>query len=205
MEETKQYTKEGLIERYLQRALTTDEKGLLHLFIAAASTFIDTYTNRSFQDIDDTDDVEATERLYDGSGDRELFIDDFTSLESIEFLDYAGDLSRTLLTTDYILYPLNSAIKNSIRLRSGCFPHRKAAVQVTGIFTSGETPKAIVNAATALVAHAITKATVDGTEFSSETIEGYSYTKKGGAAGEDYDKAIAPILKILDHYNKIQF
>lgn len=170
----------------------------MHVLIKSASTLIDRYTGKSYKDIDDEEDGKDEERLYDGNGHKELFIDDYTSITKIELLDAYGDLYQELIKDDYILYPLNTSAKNSIHLRYYHFPKIKAGVRVTGVFTSGETPEEVILAATALVARALAQAKLDGNELSSENIEGYSRTFK-----KDADSDISDILSKLSR--KIDF
>lgn len=206
MEEEYRYTKQSEVEDYLQRELTDYEKGFLHILIASASSFINNYTRRSFPNIDSEDDeIEDTTLIFDGVYGRELFIHDTTEVTSVKFLDSQGNVTETLSESDYVLYPLNTAWKNSIYLRSGRFPTWRASVEVTGKFTFGVLPAEVIQATTALVAQAIARAKADGSEFERESIEGYSYWRRGSSGNTRYDVEVAPILALVDRWRKISF
>jgi hypothetical protein len=199
----KRYTKVPTIVRYIERELTDSEKGLVPLLISSISSYIDNYTGRNFDDIDVNEESrEATERLYDGNGERELFIDDVMEIEKVQFLDLAGAVAEEIPAIDYIAYPMNSTPINSIYLCSRYFPRGKRRVKITASFSSGTLPKDVIHAATALVALALSRSKTEGVEVTSESIEGYTRKLKDGA---DFDKAVEPILMMLDKYQKIEF
>lgn len=202
------YTKDAEIIRYIQRSLTDYEKGHLPELISKASAFINTYTGRSWRDIDALEDDEIAESVYyyDGNGKRELFIDDCIEISEIKVVDSLWtsidfpDIEESDLD-QFVLYPLNADYKNSIYLRTGYFPKGKANIQVTGKFVTGDLPPEIAAAAAALVGNVLKKMKTDNAEFSEERIEGYSYKRTELSQNAD----TRSILKDLDGWKKIQF
>lgn len=142
-------------------------------------------------------------RYYDGNNNRELFIDDFTSLTKVELLDSYGSVSSTISTlANIIQYPLNADVKSSIVLREySKFRQGRANVKVTGVFNSGAVPSGIVMACTKLVAgYLVDTGDVSG-DFKKESIEGYSYELMDSATS---DTEVKSILSTLDKWKKFR-
>ena len=194
------YTTQERVESYLKRSLTDEEVELLDSTISYLSSFIDGYTGRSWLEVDSTDDPEATVRVFDGNGKRELFVDDFTSVESITLLDGNGNtISEFVTDTDWILYPLNKSVYESIRLRSYYFPYGSATVSIEAVWGSGDVPVDIVMVCTALVGNYLSGMGDDG-KYAKESIEGYSYELKSGTL---IDSETQSLMKTLDKWRKI--
>lgn len=194
------YTDQSHVENYLKRVLTDEEVGLLDETITYLSSFIDGYTNRSWLDIDEEEEPDTTVRVFDGNGKRELFVDDFTEVESIELLDSNGNTVTNLVTdTDWILYPLNEDVHESIRLRGYYFPYGSANVSIEAVWGSGDVPTDIVMVCTALVGNYLSGMGDDG-KYAKESIEGYSYELKSGTL---IDSETQSLMKTLDKHKKI--
>lgn len=196
------YTEQAKIEAYLQRSLNDQESAILDDTIEVVSHVISDYTHREWRGLDEevdeyTEDNE--ERFYDGEGKNELFIDELTSVESIETLDSEGNVVETLDETDYILYPLNASAFDSIYLVNGFWPlgHRK--IKIVGDFGSGEAPNEVVAVASGLVSEYILRASQTG-DFTKESIEGYAYEL--ATAAERAGK-IKTLMKDLDGFRKV--
>lgn len=199
-----QYTSEEKIEGEIKRQLTTEEKVNLTEIIENISENISSFCNRVWRDIGATGSVASSIRYYDGEGKQELFINDidFTSITKIELLDSEGSVFETITdANDFILYPLNSTVKNSIVLRDMFFPLGYSKVKLTGVFTSGDVPNAIIMACTKLVGDYVLS-NESNSSFSQESIEGYSYKLKTGSEISDYQKNV---LDSINHYKKIVF
>lgn len=195
------YTTQSRVEAYLSRELTDDEALLIDDTIAFISEFVDSYTNRSWSSINDEEEVEATERYFDGNGRKELDVGQFTDPTEIVILDSQGDVQQTLeLTTDWLTFPANKDVKTEIRLRSYRFPTGRSNIKITAKWGGGTPPNSIVLATTALVSKNIVKQSATNGEFKSESIEGYSYTLKDAS---DTDKEIAKVLSMLDMHKRI--
>lgn len=195
------YTNQSKVESYLKRALTDDEVDLLDDTIDYLSSFIDTYTDRSWLPLTDEDeDVEATTRTFDGNGKSELFVDDFNSLDSVNILDSQGNTAQIYnQDSDFILYPLNNDVKQSIRLRSSRFPLGPANVEITAIWNSGDVPKDVVVVCTALVGNYLAGMGDSTGQYKKESIEGWSYELLDGTTT---DEDTQTLLATLDKWKK---
>lgn len=145
------------------------------------------------------------EKIYDAKGGRELFIDDFTDVESVEILDSYGNVYETIPVTDYALYPQGEDVMSSIYLIARNFPNRRGSVRVTGTFSSGDLPSGVIMATTHLVAQYLTEARVGGKyvgAFKSESIEGYRYELANG--GTSLDAKTSAQMRILDSYRRLR-
>lgn len=203
-----QYTNKANVEAYLGRTLTTGENSLLTNVIEYISKFIDTYTHRSWNSLtteEGGDEAEPTvlSRVYDGNGEKELHIkDSFSGLSKIEILDASGGVILTLETaaTDWVLYPLNESVSESILLRNYTFPCRPACVKLYATsFGDGAVPNDVVTVCTTLVAKYIQSISANQ-GFKSESIEGYSYTIM---TGEALDTDIKSAISTLDMRKKL--
>jgi hypothetical protein len=169
------YTDQDQIEKVLQRSLTADEAEILDIVIESVSAAINEHTDRLWFDIgDDGGDAVATSKLYDGNGHREIFIDDFTTITSVQIVDGTGTVVETLDSDYYTAYPLNKSWKNSIYWRAGVFTHGHGNVKVTAIFYTGVLPAEVQLVAATLAGLAF-EGSKDHGSFKKESIEGYSY------------------------------
>lgn len=194
------YTDQAQIEKVIQRSLTADEAEILDIIIEAVSAAINEYTGRLWFDIDtDAEDYESSVKLYDGNGQRELFIDDFTTLDSVAIVDLTGTVVQTLDDTYYKAYPLNKPWKNSIYWSAGIFSRGHANVQVTALFYTGALPAEVQLVAATLAGAAFTQAKDSG-DFKKESIEGYSYERMTSADITQKEKLV---ISSLDKWRKI--
>jgi len=195
-----QYTDQEKIESYIDRSLTANETALLEYLIEQVSQFNSDDTHREWDSLDG-EDPEAETRLFDGNGKKELGIDDFSSLEEVNILDSNGDTYVTIDDPDdYILYPLNATIKESVYLRSYIFPDGPGRVSIKAVFSSGEVPNAVVMVATALCGKYISRFSQTASAFKRESIEGYSYEL---LTGVDIDQETINLLATLDGLRRI--
>lgn len=113
--------------------ITTDEyDALISGWVGAAKEFLNDLCHRTF------DTVTTTARYFDGASI--LFVDDLVSIDALGFkLDADGDgaYESTLAITDYVLYPLNTTPKTTIKISSnstygGFASGVKKGVQITG-------------------------------------------------------------------------
>jgi hypothetical protein len=185
------FTDQDKIEQYLGRELTADEALWVSDAIENVTDWIKAYTGRNWGTTS-----EVTKK-FDGNGKRDLFIEDFHDLTKIEFLDSFANVYYTLLDTDYELYPLNETIKDSIYSRL-TIPNRRASVQVTAKFDSGELPAGVTAVATALVTLQLTDANT--LTILKQSIEGASIEYKGA---EESTKKVIDLARRLDQYKKI--
>lgn len=195
------YTNQSRVEAYLDRELSDSEALMVDDTIALISEYINSYTNRSWRSLDDEEEPEAEERLFDGNGLQSLNIGDFQSITKVELLTSQGNVYQTLdSANDWVLSPSNKTTKTDIKLRGYRFPEGVATVRVTGIFGGVEVPSAVVTVATALVGKYLVKQSNTQGKFKSESIEGYSYTLKDD---ETTDRDISSLLSMLDMHKRI--
>jgi hypothetical protein len=195
------YTNQAKVEAYLKRVLTASELVNLDDTIEYLSEMIDNYCNRQWSPlaIDEgyEDEDDPTARLFDGNNGKELWIDDCQDISKIEILDSSGNVMTTYITTtDWITYPLNKDIIESVVLRGHKFPQGRANIQVTAIFGSGTVPKMIVMVCTALVADFLADSGDVSEDFKKESIEGYSYELfERGNTNEEQQKLFDTLSK----------
>jgi len=160
------YTTEAQIEDYLERDLNSHEVGMIVTAIPAVDHLVDTICGRTFEN------TTAATRYYDGNGKRELFINDFSSVTSIAYIDEDSVVTVTLEENEeYELYPLNADYKNSIVLRGGTWSKGIKNIKVVGNLGFTSIPEAIQMAATMIVANLIDSYAQN---LKSRSIEGYS-------------------------------
>lgn len=193
------YTTQDKIEKVLQRSLTANETEVVQDVIRAVGASINAYTGRSWNDIHGTN-PEPETRHYDGSGQRDLFVDDYISISELKLLDTFGNTIETIAQKDYVTYPLNSDWKNSIYLRWRRFPYTRSGVSVTGVFTTGSVPSEVVLAASTL-AGLIYSSSRNVGDFKKESIEGYSYEI---LTGNEVTSQEQSVLDKLDLWRKIE-
>jgi hypothetical protein len=199
-----QYTNEEKVEQFLDRSLTDNEKALLSSIIEVVSRdLISGYTNRFWNSLPDDEmyspEPEPETRLYDGNGNKELFLDDFIDLIEVKIMDSLGNTIVDLTDTEaWFAYPLNNEVKNSIRLKQYKF-YYNSMVGVTAKFTSGDVPDSVVYVATTLVSKFIERQKTT-TGLKRESIEGYSYEI---LTGVDIDEENQALLSQLDVWKKI--
>jgi len=190
------YTDQTRVEAYLGRDLTDKEMTIFEEIVETISKFINTYTNNSWLNVDaDEEEAEAEERIFDGSGSRELFLPPFSGVEAINILDSYGNISLELTEDDYMVLPHNDTAKTSIILRGRRFPDGIGNISIEAVWGGGEVPASVVTVCTTLVSNFIENSGSMG--FKKESIEGYSY--EIGDIGND-DKEI---IKQLDRYKII--
>ena len=193
------YTDKANVEAYLSRELTSTEETLLDGIIEYLSEFINSYTNRKWNDLGEND-PDPDSKIYDGEGTREVRLNDSVkNVAKVEVLDTAGGVCNTYVPVDLIRYPLNRDITESISLRTGRFPHRRASVKVYGVFTDGKVPADVVSVCTAIVGRYISHASNNG-GFKKESIEGYSYEL---ATSNEQDSDLRNLVSTLDMRKKV--
>jgi hypothetical protein len=207
------YTTQSKVASFLQRKLTSDEEAIFDMINENISQVINQYLNRDYNSIqeptedlpeDTFDEPTSSVRLFDGNNGKELLINDFVSVSKIELLDSQGEVSLTITSdSDFIKYPLNASIYESIFLRNYKFPDTGAAnVQITAVFSSGDVPSAVIAVATALVANFLQEVPNMVGGYKQESIEGYSYSIKT-ASDNNSEKYL--LLHSLDGLKKYIF
>lgn len=154
------------IEDYLLITIEASFEPKVQKFIDAVTAYIERYTGRKF-----TADTTASTRIYDGTGDGELVIDDAVEVTKVEIDDEVVD------TTDYYLYPTNKLPKTRIIMPYRVFRWANQNVKVTAKWGyGGSIPADLAFAATVLVAGIINSSHSHEGEILSEAIGRYQVT-----------------------------
>ena len=195
------YTTQARVEAYLNRELTANEAESVDDVISYISEFIEKYTNRQWLPaVDEGEDDEATTRVFDGNGLKDLVVDDFVGLDEVRVLDSQGEVFNTYTSdTDWITFPSNKNPKNTIRLRNYHLPRGSANIEVDAIWGSGTPPSGVIVVATALTGKFYLKNTSSIGSYKKESIEGYSYELMTGA---DIDSDTQNLISTLNVYKK---
>lgn len=185
------YTDQDTIEAYLKRSLTASEITFLDVLLPAVTQAIDDWLGTNFQNVT----VDST-KYFDGLGEKEINIEPVKELTSVANVDSSEDVTYTYTSDEYVLEPRNKTIKTSIRKRVGSFPDGVKNIKVVAKFTSnsGSTIPANVQVAATKMA---SQELVTGTDFESESIEGYSYKVRTDIDSEE------DLKRLLNQYREV--
>lgn len=182
------YTDKTALQNYLLTNIDTSFDSQITEWITMASRHIDRQTNRTF--------IPASEdsiKLYDGNNSNVLIVDDFLSITTLK-ID-----SKTIDSSDYLIYPANKNPKTKIMLKYRLFDFGWQNVEVTGQFSYGtEVPPEIKWACTVMVAGIINASNQHEGEIQSESIGRYSVTYNTQKQLNDFDEA----KKIITMYKR---
>lgn len=189
------YTSESKVEQYLQLNIDDSISAYVTDWINWVSAYIDRYTGTTFISSNIT-------KYYDvQKHTSQLFIDNFTSVTSVELLDTEGDVQDTLVENDdFWVYPLNTTPKNELRLNPygdyASFPYiGSRKVKVTGSFGVGITvPPDIEMVATQMVADIIRQTSGEAKGIKSETLGDRSVVY------DSIGQYAVPYIKVLELY-----
>lgn len=171
------YTTKTAIENYLSITIDSSFDSQIEEWISSIEEYIDNYTGKHFEEVSET-------RYFDGNGEREIDIDEFLSITSLEILEVSGDDVAHTLTegreNDFITFPYNTSPKFRLILTTvssvGAFYSGKGRIKVTATFSDSSTaPDDVKLAATMLVANIVEKG-LRGGKLSSESLGDYSVT-----------------------------
>lgn len=176
------------IEAYLLISITEDFKPNVQEYIDAVTSYIERYTGRNF-----TADTEATVRLYDGTGDSEIYIDD-----AVEITEVTIDGN---IVTDFTLYPSNRLPKTRIILKTQNYTRGNQNISVTAKWGYGsEAPADLAFAATVMASGIVNSQNTDEKDIQSESIGRYSVTfRQDSSQSHDLQNA-KDILKLYKRY-----
>ena len=179
-----EYITKDDIEQYLLIDIDESFHERIKSWIQAISNYIDKQTNRTFEVSEDE------KRLFDGSGARELTIDDLIKITKIEIGDAEVDLDN------YYLYPANTIPKTLIK---GYFPAGTQNVAITGDWGyAEEVPEDIKFVCTVLVSGIIQQSLSHEGEVKSESVGSWSITYKDEKQWRDFER----IESILERYKR---
>jgi hypothetical protein len=193
------YTTKQKVQNYLMTNIDSSFDTQVTEWISGVEKFINKYTGRE-------DGFEATSKTkyFDGNNEREIMIDAFTSLSSVQILNVnSTDVGWTLtegLDQDYITYPTNETPKYKLKLVAsssiGSFYAGPSRIKITGNFGySDSVPADIELAATILVAE-IVKQGRDGGIAVTQGLGDYS------TSFESFNDAVLRITEVHQILNR---
>lgn len=198
------YTTEANIEGYIGVDIPASKSAYVAVLIAAVTAWINNYIGKSYSAISGV-------KYYDGSGAPSIFTDPLQTVTAVEILDSNGNVTQVLSADDYILYPLNNTIKDTIYIKNNYWcgflsqssSDQPRRVKVSATFGAGATvPDDIQMAATMLASDLYNvgnSADSEGT-VSSESLGDYSVTySKVNTSGSSN----MTVTGILDMYRDI--
>lgn len=184
------YTTQQKVSDYLQ----IDNSAInVSTWINWVSKYIDDYCNTTFESANAT-------KYYDTRGQSRLFVDDLTSVTSVQLLDENGDVDETLTeNSDFWLYPLNKTTKNEIRLDPyGSHPnflYGSKRLKITGLFgVDTAVPADIEMVATQMIADIVKQTSGEARGVTSESLGDRSISYS------DVSKYLTPYMSVLDLY-----
>jgi len=173
------YTTKEKIENYIMSDIDISFDTQVSKWISAVERFINKYTGKpeGFEA-----DVAFSTKYYDGSGKREIFIDDFTEIESVEILALdSTDVEYTLTegeNSDYITYPYNTTPKNKLLLtlnsEVGAFYSGNKRIKISAKWGDAASLYEDIELAATILVGEIVKEGRDGGQILSESLGDYS-------------------------------
>lgn len=165
----------------------SDFDSSVNAWIEQMSRYIDTHTQRAFGVTSDNSET----RVFDGNGQRDLLVDEFIEIDSVE-VD-GKDITANVLT-----YPTNRVPKFLISSDTS-FRRGRQNVSVTALWGySEEVPSDIKFVCSVLVAGIIQNQTKTDGQVSNERIGNYQVTYT-----DDQKEMKNRMMVILDSYQKI--
>lgn len=181
----KGYTEKEDVEKYLLLEIDASFDVQIAEWIEAMEAYIDQETGRNF-----IADSAASERLYDGDGEDDMFIDDCVSITKVEVDDDEID------TDDYYLYPANSLPITKIVLDSAVFAKGRQNVAITAKWGySAAVPADIKLACTVLVSGIVNEGAKSDGEVKTVSMGRYSVTYKDAKGWQDLETVKATLAK----------
>lgn len=166
------YITKGDIQNFMLQDINPSYDSFITTIIAFVEDYIDKYCGTTFGS-----EANAT-RYFDGSGENELFIGDFSTITSVAILDGQGNVQNTLVENiDFNTFPYNSTPKTTLILASGGqlsrFPCRRRSVKVVGVFGYSSAPSPVKLAGLQLCQKLLDQG-LRGGQVTSENLGSYS-------------------------------
>lgn len=170
------YTSKSNIEEFLDTSIPATLNSFIDSMIEAAELWINAFTGRNW--LSTTED-----RYFDGNGEREIYIDEFNAINSLQILDSDGDVDYTLTeNVDYRVAPYNKDAKTRLEMlpasSAGAFIRGRKRLKVNADWGLTTIPKDIELATTMLVADIYNKRSSSGKDVISESLGDYSVSYK---------------------------
>jgi len=194
----KQYTSKDRVEALMLVKIKDSWIENFNIFLEEAENYIDTFTGRNFKA-----DTEASAKVYDGNGTKQLIIDDCVLIESISIYD--GSTTEELDSDKFFTYPANATPKLRIEIgdeETSYFIRGQQNISVMAKWGySVVPPKEIEFVASVIVAGMINYAYEHNSEVESESIDDYNVSYNRKEDWVKYERA----KEILEKYKKISF
>lgn len=183
------YTTKELIAKYLDRTLTANEEAIIAILIPAVTRWINETLGSQYEP------AERSTRYYDAEG-ATVDIDPVQDVEYVKAVDTDDSVAYSYTAnTEYLLYPLNSTVKNELASKSRHgFTRGTRRIKISGRFTeavynadfsTGTVPEDIQMLATRLVGSQIRGLTADAdvgeAGVKKESVEGHTIEYVTGA------------------------
>jgi hypothetical protein len=165
------YITEGDLENFILQDIDVTFGTWITSVISMVEAYVDQYCGTTFAN------TTAGTNYYDGTGNNELVVGPYSAITALTLLDVNGnDLATLVENTDWAGYPLNSTIKDRIKLleggQYGAFPEGTRNVKIAGTFGHNAVPGPVKLAAIQLAAKVINNG-LRGGQVSSETLGSY--------------------------------
>ena len=173
------YTSKTKLEKYLTVDIDNSFDSQIILWEEAVRRYINNFTGTSF-------DAPTETRYFDGNGGKELSIDDFVSITTLEILELESDDVEYTLTegkdNDFITYPYNteshSVLILTVNSPIGNFPKGRKMVKVTGVWGKKSAVPADIELAATILLSGIVEKGIKGGTVASESLGDYSVSFK---------------------------
>ena len=196
------------VENYLTIDIDTSFDSQVTTWANAVDRYIDRYTSKNFEE------TNKEVRYFDGSGESELWVDDFTSISSLEILEVGStDIQKSLTQgkdNDYIIYPYNENPKYKIELtpeadlgalgEAGTFPSGDKRVKVEAKWGHDTEVPDDINLAATILLSGIIEEGLEGGKVVSESLGDYSVQYAQDKIDELSN--VMGVKEILDKYKE---
>lgn len=191
----KGYTTEEAIENYLLVDIDDSFSDQVDEYIEMVEELIDDETNRDFTPY--VAETAASDRTFDGCGEKTLPIDACTEIEEVRFSE-EGD---PLAATQYITTPVRKDTITGVKLKYLVFPQGDQNIYIKAKWGYSEVPKSIKFAATVLASMLIQNSWQSESEVQSVSVGRISITYKDKKQLNDIEE----VKKILQFNKRFTF
>jgi len=180
----KQYCTVEDIENYLGIDVALEFQSQIDGWIEAMSNLVSLRTNREWL-VDTT----ATDRYFDGNGCQNMEVGDFVGVPTVSIGDSFGENME--VESDFVTFPHNTTVKNTIILKSGIFSKKIKNVLINVKWGyANSVPEDIKQATVILTSGIILAQTNQDGEIESEKIGNYSVKYVTESQKSDYNQAL---------------
>lgn len=191
-------TSKARVEKYLLTTIDGTFDAQVTEWIAGVEKYIDKETDRKMV----ADDSPA-DYSYDGTGRKDMLIEDFFSIVSVKMKSDKDDVAPEDITTDCYFYPANKTPKYQLKSDNTYFTRGNQNIIVNGrrgYFASDDVDEDLIFAATVLVAGIINNSNISTGEIKSESIGRYTVTYSTDQQKVDFESA----MSIIKNYRRIR-